>query len=90
MWKVTHQFLAMDDKIQRLGILFVSTCNYCANRHEETFDHVISTGNVACMIWKKATYTLRTFNMESEPWRLKVNRWFQGAKISSFFGLLLD
>lgn len=82
--------LPVDEKVCRLGIPLSSVCNYCVDRCEKALDHVLGTRVVACMVWKKqAASYLRLINIDKEPWRVKINRRFRGARKSTFLGQLL-
>lgn len=63
-------------------------CNCCDQQRDESFDHVFSTGLVAT-IWKQVAWFLGIYNVEIEPWCVKINRWFNHAKQSSLISLLL-
>lgn len=70
-------------------IPLASTCNFCVDRREETLDCFLSAREVACMVSKKATSYLRLINIEIEPWRVKISKWFIGARKPTFLGQLL-
>lgn len=90
MWKTLFQYLPLDYRIHKLGIPMALACNYCENRDEETLYHVLSTRDVVKLIWKKVTYSMQVFNAKTEPWKVKINRWFCGTRSSSIFAKLLD
>lgn len=71
MWKALFHYLLLDNCIHKLGIPMTSMCNYCENRDEDTLDCLLSIGNVAKLVWKKATFTMWVFNVESETWKVK-------------------
>lgn len=87
MWKAAFFYLPVDG--QRLGISLALVCNFCEQRHEETFNHIFSPRSVACMNWKKASRFVGIYNMESESWWVKINRWFHNVKKYTLLGCLI-
>lgn len=90
MWKELLQYLLLDDRIWKLGMPMASVCNYCVEKNKKTLDHVLSTGTVAKLVWKKAALTMRVFNVESKPCKIKINRQFCGAKSSFILNKMLS
>lgn len=68
MWKALFHYLLLDNCIHKLGIPMASMSNYCENRDEDTLDRLLSIGNVVKLVWKKATFTMWVFYVESETW----------------------
>lgn len=66
-----------------------STCNCCLDRKLESLDHVISSGEVVNMVWKKAVEIMMVSNVVIESWKIKINRLFCGAKENSLKGMLM-
>lgn len=79
----------MDDRILKIGIPVVSTCNFCSDRIIKTLDHALSTGLVTRSVWKKVALSFDVFNTKAKPWRVKVHRCFRGATNSSLIDVML-
>ncbi|KAJ0088691.1 hypothetical protein Patl1_32423 [Pistacia atlantica] len=89
MWKARFNGLALDSRVQRLGIPLASRCNYCAQGHIETLNHVLCNGSIAAEVWKKAAIMLGMNYVQGLPWWLTVMQWFNAATKSSHRGVLL-
>ncbi|KAJ0086550.1 hypothetical protein Patl1_07518 [Pistacia atlantica] len=89
MWKARFNGLALDSRVQRLGIPLASRCNCCAQGHIETLNHVLCNGSIAAEVWKKAAIMLGMNYAQGLPWWLTVMQWFNGATKSSHRGVLL-
>lgn len=75
MWKALLSYLPLDERVRKLGIPLVLGCNFCVEHLMETLNHILSTGYVVCLVWKKAATTLGILNIENEKWRVKIRRW---------------
>lgn len=53
---------------------------FFSHQREDTFDHVFIIGFFSSMTWIKTTWLLGIYNMENEPWQVKINRWFIHTK----------
>lgn len=73
--KASLRFLIFNDKISKFEIPIVSTCNYCAIRKAGTTNYVLSTGDIACYVWRQAIETLSIFNIDNESWKVKFHHW---------------
>lgn len=71
MWKAHYRYLPFGDKIKKICIPTIPTCNCYEQRIEEKLDHVLSTGTFACSIWRRATTILGMFNVGLEPFKVK-------------------
>lgn len=72
VWKSLFNYLPFYERVRRLSIPLASGCDCCVDHKEETLNQILSTRSVACIVWKKATFVLGIFNVEEEPWRVKI------------------
>lgn len=77
----------MDDQFQDCGIPIALACNCCLERKQEYLDHVLSSGVVVSMVWKKVADVIHVYVI-AEPWRIKIQRCFSGVNRSHLRGLL--
>lgn len=84
MWKVYFQFLPFDERICKLRIPIVLACNCNEIIKKETTDHVLGTGNIACYVQRRAIETFSIFNVDSEPWKVKVHYCSDAQRILLF------
>lgn len=66
-----------------------SAFNCCMDRKKESLNHILCTSSVANMMWKKVTMIMSVYNVESNPWKLKVHRWVCGARKINLKGVLM-
>ncbi|KAJ0081172.1 hypothetical protein Patl1_12356 [Pistacia atlantica] len=90
MWKACFNGLALDSRVQSLGILLASRCNYCTHGHTESLNHVLCNGSIAAEVWKTAAITLGINHVYGLSWWSTVMQWFNVSKKSSHRGVLLD
>ncbi len=50
-WRLLHQILPTDDKIQRRGVYLASICLLC-NKHSESIQHLFLTCSFTQLLWK--------------------------------------
>ncbi|KAK0598052.1 hypothetical protein LWI29_031129 [Acer saccharum] len=55
IWKAWFMCLAVDDRVKDKGISMASACDCCVQRNQENIDHVLSVGDVATDIWRRAS-----------------------------------
>ncbi|KAJ0074622.1 hypothetical protein Patl1_37562 [Pistacia atlantica] len=58
MWKARFNGLALDSRVQLLGIPLASRCNCYTHGHTESLNHVLCNGSIATEVWKTAAITL--------------------------------
>lgn len=90
MWTLLNYILLLDDYVRKLGILIVSSCNWCWHIKEETLDIFMSTKNVATYVWKYAVALMCIFYVEGETWRMKVAQWFINARKTTLIGKIIS
>ncbi|KAG2411216.1 hypothetical protein I3760_Q020700 [Carya illinoinensis] len=89
MWKALFHCLLFDERVRMLGISIVLGCDCCVEKTDETLNHVLSTGLIAGMVWKRGASVFGIMNVENEPWRVKISRWYRVAKKSTQKGTVI-
>ncbi|KAK2653695.1 hypothetical protein Ddye_013551 [Dipteronia dyeriana] len=77
LWKVWFMCLAVDDRVQAKGISLASACDYCVQRSQD--DHILSLGEVASDVWRRACVVLGIPFWWILPWKTKFTNWFHYA-----------
>lgn len=49
--------------MQTRGVALASRCDCCSSPHEETFDHIFATGEIAFKVWRAASMALGVYCM---------------------------
>ncbi|TXG69366.1 hypothetical protein EZV62_004301 [Acer yangbiense] len=81
--------LAVDDRVKDKGISMASACDCCVQRNQENIDHVLSVGDVAADIWRRASVVFRIPFQRVLPWKNTVTNWFYYARKSSIKSVLI-
>ncbi|TXG59223.1 hypothetical protein EZV62_013796 [Acer yangbiense] len=89
IWKAWFMCLAVDDRVKDKGILMASACDCCVQRNQENIDHVLSVGDVAADIWRRASVVFGIPFQRVLPWKNRVTNWFYYARKSSIKGVLI-
>ncbi|KAK0581732.1 hypothetical protein LWI29_017271 [Acer saccharum] len=89
IWKAWFMCLAVDDRVKDKGISMASACDCCVQRSQETIDHVLSVGDVAADIWRRASVIFGIPFQRVLPWKNRVTNWFYYARNSSIKGVLI-
>ncbi|XP_041027024.1 uncharacterized protein LOC121267244 [Juglans microcarpa x Juglans regia] len=89
MWKAMHECLPLDDRVRRIGILVVSSCDCCLVWVGEDVDHIFAKGGYTAEMWRRCSLVLGIPRLEGKPWKERVACWHRKASDSLFSGQLL-
>ncbi|KAK0598182.1 hypothetical protein LWI29_032329 [Acer saccharum] len=89
IWKAWFMCLAVDDRVKDKGISMASACDCCVQRNQENIDHVLSVGDMAADIWRRASVVFGIPFQRVLPRKNRVTNWFYYARKSSIKGVLI-
>lgn len=89
MWKAFYRFLPFDDKLWKLVFLLYPLVTVVSREKKKTWTMCWVLGTFACSLWRWATVTMGMFNVDLEPWKVKILRWLRCAHKGLLTGVLV-
>ncbi|XP_042959541.1 uncharacterized protein LOC122294687 [Carya illinoinensis] len=89
VWRAAFNCLSVDEQTRNIGIPIASACNCCKERQNEDLEHLLSKGELAVSIWKRASAEMGVPFRTQQNWKERVQIWFNRASRKTQLGFLL-
>ncbi|OVA03985.1 Ribonuclease H domain [Macleaya cordata] len=87
-WRVLHNAVPVDVRIQNCAISLASACVCCGQRQIESLDHLLFQGNIATALWDHFAISFGLHREDFSDFRDFIWAWFHIAPVGSQLGSL--